>query len=154
MIAILQHHDHAINFDPLGHEDQIERERAKAYVEKKTCHKWCRGFLPSTQEICLAWEGFFDNNLDYSNSPGKHQFGMQHSDLELKRLSYSLITLVLWTMSSLYLGVSITQTYSHEHKFPSIPKCFLVQESGCGQTRHMLHELGVCHHINSHQEGV
>jgi hypothetical protein len=35
MIAILQHHDRAIHFDPLDHEDQIERERAKAYVEKR-----------------------------------------------------------------------------------------------------------------------
>jgi len=48
----------------------------------------------------------------------------------------------------------MTQMYSHKHEFPGILRCFLVQGSGCGQTWHMLHELGVCHHINGHQEGV
>jgi len=34
------------------------------------------------------------------------------------------------------------------------PSHFLVQESGCGRTRHMLHEFGVCRHTNGQWEGV
>ncbi|KAG2046529.1 hypothetical protein BDR06DRAFT_1035893, partial [Suillus hirtellus] len=73
MIAILQLHDRAIHFDPLDREDQIERERAKAYVEQKTCREWRGGFLcvdgtPSPLHEKPSWhsEGFFDKNSDYS----------------------------------------------------------------------------------------
>ncbi|OJA14387.1 hypothetical protein AZE42_14042 [Rhizopogon vesiculosus] len=44
MIVLLQHHDTVINFDPLYHDDQVEREKAKKWVEEQAWVAW-RGFL-------------------------------------------------------------------------------------------------------------
>jgi len=75
MIAILQHHDDAIHYDPLDREDQNERERAKQWVEERTCREWRNGFLcvdgtPFNLYQKPGWhgEGFFDKNSNYSLS--------------------------------------------------------------------------------------
>ena len=75
MVAILQHHDDAIHFDVLDREDQMERERAKQWVEARTCREWRGGFLcvdrtPFNLYQKPGWhgEGFFDKNSNYSLS--------------------------------------------------------------------------------------
>ncbi|KAG2160027.1 uncharacterized protein EDB93DRAFT_1073969, partial [Suillus bovinus] len=67
MIAILQHHDNVIHFDPLEAKDQIEIDCAKDWVEEHTCSEWCGGFLcvdstPFNVHQKPGWhrEGFFD----------------------------------------------------------------------------------------------
>ncbi|KAG2345446.1 hypothetical protein BDR05DRAFT_855160, partial [Suillus weaverae] len=45
MVAILQHHDNIIHFDPLEAKDQIKKDHAKDWVEERTCPEWRRGFL-------------------------------------------------------------------------------------------------------------
>lgn len=75
MIALLQHHDAVIHFDPLDQDDQIEREKAKMWVEERTCREWRDGFLcvdgtPFNlfQKPGLHGEGFFDRKSNYSLS--------------------------------------------------------------------------------------
>ncbi|KAG2070072.1 hypothetical protein BDR04DRAFT_1019830, partial [Suillus decipiens] len=45
MVAILQHHDDTIHFDPLEAKDQIKIDQVKDWVEEHTCWEWCGGFL-------------------------------------------------------------------------------------------------------------
>lgn len=75
MIALLQHHDAVIHFDPLYEDDQIERERAKTWVEERTCPEWRGGFLcvdgtPFNLFQKPGWhgEGFYDRKSNYSLS--------------------------------------------------------------------------------------
>jgi len=75
MIAILQHHDDAIHFDPLDAEDQIEKDQAKDWVEERTCQEWHGEFLcmdgtPFNLFQKPGWhgEGFFDRKSNYSLS--------------------------------------------------------------------------------------
>jgi len=136
----------------------------KAYVEQKTCHEWHSSFLcvdgtPSPLHKKPGWhgEGFFDKNSDYSLTAQVsiyYQVSVQRGDLQHKRSSYSLIICLLLTTSLVYLGVFMTQMYLHKRGSPSIPSHFLVWESGCGWTRHILHEFGVCRHTNGQWEGV
>lgn len=82
MIALLQHHDTVINFDPLYPDDQVERERAKKWVEERTCSEWRGGFLcvdgtPFNlfQKPGLHGEGFYDRKSNYSLSAQvRHKF--------------------------------------------------------------------------------
>jgi len=82
MIALLQHHDAVINFDPLYHDDQVEREKAKKWVEERTCPEWRGGFLcvdgtPFNlfQKPGLHGEGFYDRKSNYSLSAQvRHKF--------------------------------------------------------------------------------
>ena len=67
MVAILQHHDNAIHFDPMELEDQEQREQAKKWVESRSCMEWRGGFLcvdgsPFNLFQKPGWhrEGFFD----------------------------------------------------------------------------------------------
>ena len=75
MIAILQHHDDVIHFDPLNSSDQAEREKAKRWVEERTCREWRGGFMcvdgtPFKLFQKPGWhgEGFFDRKSNYSLS--------------------------------------------------------------------------------------
>jgi hypothetical protein len=75
MVAILQHHDNVIHFDPLEAKDQIEKDRAKDWVEERTCSEWRGGFLcvdgtPFNVYQKPGWhgEGFFDRKSNYSLS--------------------------------------------------------------------------------------
>ncbi|KAG2065255.1 hypothetical protein BDR04DRAFT_1033229 [Suillus decipiens] len=75
MVAILQHHDDVIHFDPLDYNDQNERERAKDWVEERTCPEWRGGFLsvdgtPFNLFQKPGWhgEGFYDRKSNYSLS--------------------------------------------------------------------------------------
>ncbi|KAF8833204.1 hypothetical protein BDN67DRAFT_870215, partial [Paxillus ammoniavirescens] len=75
MIAILDHHDEFIHFNQEDPADIAEQERAKAYVEAKTCAKWKGGFLcvdgtPFNLFQKPGWHGedFFDHKSNYSLS--------------------------------------------------------------------------------------
>ena len=75
MIAILHHHDNLMFFDPLDPLDQADRERAKCWVEARTCKEWRGGFLcvdgtPFNLFQKPGWhgEGFFDRKSNYSLS--------------------------------------------------------------------------------------
>jgi hypothetical protein len=75
MIAILQHHDALMFFDPLDPVDQADRERSKCWVEERTCKEWRGGFLcvdgtPFNVFQKPGWhgEGFFDRKSNYSLS--------------------------------------------------------------------------------------
>lgn len=75
MIAILHHHDTLMFFDPLDPIDQADRERAKCWVEARTCKEWRGGFLcvdgtPFNVFQKPGWhgEGFFDRKSNYSLS--------------------------------------------------------------------------------------
>ncbi|KIN94629.1 hypothetical protein M404DRAFT_167801, partial [Pisolithus tinctorius Marx 270] len=45
MVAILHHHDEVIHFNPEEPQDRREKDRAKRYVEERTCPHWKGGFL-------------------------------------------------------------------------------------------------------------
>ncbi|KIJ20707.1 hypothetical protein PAXINDRAFT_66377 [Paxillus involutus ATCC 200175] len=75
MITILDHHDKFIHFDQEDPADIAEQERAKAYVEAKTCAEWKGGFLcvdgtPFNLFQKPGWhgEGFFNRKSNYSLS--------------------------------------------------------------------------------------
>ncbi|KIK19891.1 hypothetical protein PISMIDRAFT_106775 [Pisolithus microcarpus 441] len=75
MIALLQQHDNVIHFDPMELEDQEERDRAKRWVESRSCPEWRGGFLcvdgsPINLFQKPGWhgEGFFDRKSRYSLS--------------------------------------------------------------------------------------
>ena len=75
MVAILHHHDDAIHFNPMESEDQVERDRAKTWVESHSCFEWRGGFLcvdgsPFNLFQKPGWhgEGFFDRKSRYSLS--------------------------------------------------------------------------------------
>ncbi|KAG2345638.1 hypothetical protein BDR05DRAFT_974965 [Suillus weaverae] len=69
------HHNAVIHFNLLYKDDQIERERAKTWVEEQTCPEWRGGFLcvDSTQFNMFqkpGWhgEGFHNRKSNYSLS--------------------------------------------------------------------------------------
>jgi len=73
MIAILQHHDDTILFDPMEARDQEEIWHAKVWVENKGCFDWQNGFLcmdgsPFNHFQKPGWhgEGFYDRKSRYS----------------------------------------------------------------------------------------
>jgi len=75
MIAILQHHDDTIHFDPMEARDQEEIRCAKVWVENKGCFDWRNGFLcmdgsPFNLFQKPGWhgEGFYDRKSRYSLS--------------------------------------------------------------------------------------
>ncbi|KIN95105.1 hypothetical protein M404DRAFT_53663, partial [Pisolithus tinctorius Marx 270] len=75
MVAILHHHDEVIHFNPEEPQDRREKDRAKRYVEERTCPQWKGGFLcvdetPFNlfQKPGLHGEGFFDRKSNYSLS--------------------------------------------------------------------------------------
>ena len=75
MIALLQHHDDAIHFDPMEAKDQEEIHRAKVWVERKGCFDWRNGFLCVDGSLFNlfqkpGWhgEGFYDRKSRYSLS--------------------------------------------------------------------------------------
>ena len=75
MIAILQHHDNTIHFDPMEAKDQEEIHRAKVWVESKGCFDWRNGFLcvdgsPFNLFQKPGWhgEGFYNRKSRYSLS--------------------------------------------------------------------------------------
>ncbi|KIO08006.1 hypothetical protein M404DRAFT_134955, partial [Pisolithus tinctorius Marx 270] len=75
MVAILHHHDEVIHLNPEEPQDRREKDRAKRYVEERTCPQWKGGFLcvdgtPFNlfQKPGLHGEGFFDRKSNYSLS--------------------------------------------------------------------------------------
>ncbi|KAH7911779.1 hypothetical protein BJ138DRAFT_1005858 [Hygrophoropsis aurantiaca] len=76
MIAILQHHDDQIHWDPENiDEDAEDKERAMEYVEERTCADWRGGYLcvdgsPFNlfQKPGAHGESYYDKKSNYSLS--------------------------------------------------------------------------------------
>ena len=73
MTAILTFHGDFIHFDLANPRDQEEKRKVQAYVEKKTCSMWRKGFLtvdgtPFNLYQKPGWhgEGFYDYKSNYS----------------------------------------------------------------------------------------
>jgi hypothetical protein len=159
MIAVLQHHDNAIHFDPLDTEDQEERKRAKQWVEQRTCCEWRGGFLcvdgtPFNLFQKPGWhgEGFFDKKSNYSLTAQAHSYLLIDFDMltSIKRSLFCPIISALSTMFKLaYLGAFMTLTCLDTRELPGSLEIFSAWESGYGQTQHML--PGVLHHSSGHR---
>jgi hypothetical protein len=165
MIAILQHHDDAIHFDPLDTKDQEERKRAKQWVEQRTCREWRDGFLcvdgtPFNLFQKPGWhgEGFFDRKSNYSLMAQVRHDSSLPIDLDMltsiKRSLFYPIISALSTMLLAYLGAFMTLACLGTQELPGSREIFLAQRSGCGQTQRTLHRPGVLHHSSGHQGGT
>jgi len=74
MIALAYLHDEVIHFDPVNSIDNLEKkQRAKAWVESRSCPAWRNGFLcvdgytfPLFQKLGYHGEGFYDCKSCYS----------------------------------------------------------------------------------------
>ena len=158
MVAILQHHDNAIHFDPMELEDQEQREQAKKWVESRSCMEWRGGFLcvdgsPFNLFQKPGWhgEGFFDRKSRYSLSAQvsavpcvSFKFIVMYSN----RLLSFPTTSALSTMSLECLGVFMTQMHSHVLGFIVTQRHSLVRMSGFGPTRPIHPYLGVLYLLN------
>lgn len=160
MIAILQHHDDAIHFDPLDTEDQEERRRAKQWVEQRTCREWRGGFLcvdgtPFNLFQKPGWhgEGFFDKKSNYSLTAQVCSFLPIDFDTftPIKRSLFCPIISALSTTLLVYLGAFMMLMCSGTRESPGSLVIFLAQQSGYGRTQRMLHRPGVLHHSSGHQ---
>jgi hypothetical protein len=160
MIAVLQHHDDAIHFDPLDTEDQEECKRAKQWVEQHTCREWRGGFLcvdgtPFNLFQKPGWhgEGFFDKKSNYSLTAQACSSFLIDFDMltSIKRSLFCPIISALSTTLLVYLGAFMTLMCLDTQELPGSLEIFSAQESGYGQTRHMLHRPGVLHHSSGHR---
>jgi hypothetical protein len=74
MVALAHFHDEVIHFDPANSADDFEeKQRAKAWVESRSCPAWRNGFLsvdgspfPLFQKPGYHGEGFYDCKSRYS----------------------------------------------------------------------------------------
>ena len=163
MVAILQHHDNTIHFDPMELEDQEQREQAKKWVESHSCMEWRGGFLcvdgsPFNLFQKPGWhgEGFFDRKSQYSLSAQVSAVTCLcllqiYRNVSNRLLSFPTIS-TLSTMSLECLGVFMTQMHSHVLGFIVTQRHSLVLMSGFGLTQPIHPYLGALYLLNGHAQ--